>query len=78
MKWILSAWNNYYVYNYVTFFLKTDFALVAKLGQVKNVKKSELRQALRTKVNSMKFSVSNPEYFVSNNNMAAFTLLGLW
>ncbi|CAH3154823.1 unnamed protein product [Pocillopora meandrina] len=38
-------------------FHKTNFALVAKLGQVKSVKKSELRQALRTKVNSMKFSV---------------------
>ena len=60
------------------FFLKTDFALVAKFGQVKSVKKSELRQALRTKVNSMKFSVSNPGYFVSKINMAAFTLLGLW
>ena len=39
--------------------------MVAKLGQVKSVKKSKLRQALRTKVNSMKFGVSNSGYFVS-------------
>ena len=76
-------WSQYWVLEIIircicNFFLKTDFALVAKLGQVKSVKKSELRQALRTKVNSMKFSVSNPGYFVSKINMAAFTLLGLW
>ena len=47
------------------FVLKTDFATVAKLGQVKSVKKSKLRQALRTKVNSMKFSASNSGYFIS-------------
>lgn len=53
------------VYNCkMDFFLETDFAMVAKLGKVKNEKKSSLRQALRSKVNSMKFNLSNPGYFV--------------
>lgn len=69
---ILNACNNF-VYNLCNFVLKTDFAMVAKLGQVKNAKKSELRQALRTKVNSMKFSASNPGYFVGKIHMATFT-----
>ncbi len=38
--------------------------MVAKLGKVKNEKKSGLRQALRSKVTSMKFNLSNPGYFV--------------
>ena len=46
---------------YVTLFLKQILLWL----QVKSVKKSKLRQALRTKVNSMKFSVSNSGYFVS-------------
>jgi len=41
-----------------------DFAMVAKLGEVKPVNKSELRQALRCKVNSIKFNSSKPGYFV--------------
>jgi len=41
-----------------------DFAMVAKLGEVKPVTKSELRQALRCKVNSIKFNSSKPGYFV--------------
>jgi len=45
-------------------FFKTDFAMVAKLGEVKPVNKSELRQALRCKVNSIKFNSSKPGYFV--------------
>lgn len=52
---------------------KTDFAMVAKLGQVKSITKSKLRQALITKVNSMKFSVSNSGYFVVKIYIAAFT-----
>ena len=46
------------------FVLNTDFAMVAKLGEVKPVSKSELRQTLRCKVNSLKFSSSKPGYFV--------------
>lgn len=34
------------------------------LGEVKLVNKSKFRQALRCKVNSMKFNSSKPEYFV--------------
>ena len=59
------------------FFLKTDFAMVAKLGKVKNEKKSALRQALRSKVNLMKFNMSNPGYFVGKvdiNLMAVIIL----
>ncbi|XP_015750398.1 PREDICTED: uncharacterized protein LOC107330276 isoform X2 [Acropora digitifera] len=40
-----------------------EFAMVAKLGKVQNVKKSELRQALRCKMNSMKFQSSKPAYY---------------
>ncbi|XP_044183726.1 uncharacterized protein LOC122964265, partial [Acropora millepora] len=41
-----------------------DFAMVAKLGDVKPATKSELRQALRCKVNSLKFYSSKPGYFL--------------
>ena len=41
----------------------SEFAMVAKLGKVQNVKKSELRQALRCKMNSMKFQSSKPAYY---------------
>jgi len=37
--------------------------MVAKLGKVKSVKKAELRQALRCKVNSRKFQTIKPGYF---------------
>ncbi|CAH3142622.1 unnamed protein product, partial [Porites evermanni] len=40
-----------------------DFAMVARLGEVKNVGKADLRQALRHKLNSMKSPCSKPEYF---------------
>ncbi|XP_067021761.1 uncharacterized protein [Acropora muricata] len=40
-----------------------EFAMVAKLGKVQNVKKSELRQALCCKMNSMKFQSSKPAYY---------------
>ena len=38
--------------------------MVIKLGEVKPVSKSELRQTLRCKVNSLKFSSAKPGYFV--------------
>ena len=38
--------------------------MAAKLRKVKNEKNSGLRQALRSKVTSMKFNLSNPGYFV--------------
>lgn len=38
--------------------------MVAKLGDVKPATKSELRQALRCKVNSLKFYSSKPGYFL--------------
>lgn len=40
-----------------------EFAMIAKLGKVDSVKKSQLRQALRCKVNSMKFQSSRPGYY---------------
>lgn len=52
------------IFNILLLILKTDFAKVAKLGDIKPVTKSELRQALRCKVNSLKFNSSKPGYFV--------------
>lgn len=52
--------------------------MVAKLGKVKNEKKSGLRQALRSKVNSMKFNLSNPGYFLGKvyvNLMAVIIII---
>jgi len=37
--------------------------MVAKLGDVKHTKKADLRQALRCKLNSMKFQSSKPGYY---------------
>ena len=50
----------------VVFFF-ADFAMVARLGEVKNARKADLRQALRCKLNSMKFQCSKPEYFQGKN-----------
>ena len=42
----------------------TDFAMVAKMpANVQNVKKAVIRQALRCKLNSLKFSKSKPDYY---------------
>ena len=40
--------------------------MVAKLGDAQPATKSELRQALRCKVNSLKFYSPKPEYFLGN------------
>ena len=92
MKSIMSACNNnnnnnnnyyyYYYYYYVSIVtlivLRTDFAMVAKLENVKTTKKAELRQALRTKVNSIKFNVKKPGYFVGKIHIiAAFYVTGI-
>ena len=37
------------------------------LVKLKNVRKADLRQALRCKLNSMKFQCSKPEYFQGKN-----------
>jgi hypothetical protein len=45
------------------YFLFADFAMVAKLQNVPNVKKAEIRQALRCKLNSLRFSKTKPGYY---------------
>jgi len=47
--------------------MSSDFAMVAKLGDVKHTKKADLRQALRCKLNSMKFQSSKPGYYQGEN-----------
>ncbi len=40
-----------------------DFAMVAKVPNVPNVKKADIRQALRCKLNSLRFSKTKPGYY---------------
>ena len=44
------------------YILFVDFAMAAKMPNVPNCKKADLRQALRCKLNSLRFNRNKPAY----------------